>query len=86
MPSFGMREYDAWGGRLATSDTIRRYFGSWGNALQAAELRAVRGHKLDPRAMGAALKECWEHNASVPSVRRVRPVIDVSVIEERHTG
>jgi hypothetical protein len=76
MSSFGMRDYDAWGGRLTTSDTIRRHFGSWGKALQAAELRAVRGHKLDPRAMVAAFKECWEHNTSVPSVRQLEAFLE----------
>ncbi len=74
--SFGMREYDAWRGRLTTSNTISRYFGSWGKALQAAELRTVRGHKLDPRVMVAAFKECWEQNASIPSVRQLEAFLE----------
>lgn len=74
--SFGMREYDAWGRRLATSDTIRRYFGSWGKTLQAAELRTVRGHKLDPRAMVAAFKKCWEKYDSVPSMRQLEAFLE----------
>ncbi len=69
--SFGMRDYDAWNGRLATSDTFRRYFQGWGNALQAAGLRASRANKLDPRKMVGAFKDCWQHHGSVPSQRQL---------------
>ena len=34
--TFGQREYDAWNGKLAHSETIQLRFGTWGKALQAA--------------------------------------------------
>lgn len=74
--SFSMREYDAWSGRLATSDTIRRYFGTWGKALQAAGLRTVRGQKLDPKDMVAAFKACWKKHGSVPSRRQLEAFLE----------
>ncbi len=70
-PTVGMRDYDAWSGRLATSDTIRRYFGTWGKALQAAGLRTGRGQRLDPKDMVAAFKACWKEHGSVPSQRQL---------------
>lgn len=74
--SFGMRDYDAWPGRLATSDTIRRYFGTWGKALQAAGIRTARGQKLDPKGMVTAFKDCWKQNGSVPSVRQLEVFLE----------
>jgi hypothetical protein len=74
--SFGMREYDAWPPKRATSDTIRRYFGTWGKALQAAGLRTSRGHKLDPKAMVAAFKQCWKAQNSVPSVDQLEAFLE----------
>ena len=74
--SFGMRDYDNWSGRLATSDTIRRYFGTWGKALQAAGLRAVRGRKLAPKDMVTAFKACWKKNGSVPSQRQLEVFLE----------
>lgn len=74
--SFGMREYDAWPRRLATSDTFRRYFGSWGKALQAAGFRTVRGRKLDPKQMVAAFKDCWRQLGSVPSQRQLEDFLE----------
>lgn len=76
VPTFRMREHDAWHGRLTTSDTVRRYFGTWGKALKAAELRTVRGHKIDPRAMVEAFKECWKENGTVPSVRQLEAFLE----------
>jgi 5-methylcytosine-specific restriction endonuclease McrA len=74
--SFGMRNYDNWSGRLATSDTIRRYFGTWGKALQAAGFRTVRGQKLDPKDMVAVFKACWKKNGSVPSQRQLEVFLE----------
>jgi hypothetical protein len=74
--TFAMRDYDAWPGRVSTSDTISRYFGSWGKALQAAELRTSRGHKLDPKAMVTAFKDCWRKHGSVPSVNQLEAFLE----------
>lgn len=75
-PRFGMRDYDSWGDRLASSDTIRRYFETWGKALQAAGMRTVRGHKIDPRAMVEAFKTCWRQRKSVPSVKQLEVFLE----------
>lgn len=74
--SFGMRDYDAWADRLATSDTLRRVFGSWGKALQAAGFRTVRGQKLDPHQMVEAFKACWLESESVPSYRQLEGFLE----------
>ena len=71
-----MRDYDSWSGRISTSDTIRRYFGTWGKALQAAGLRSSRGRKLDAEIMVTAFKDCWRSSGSVPSVRRFEAFLE----------
>lgn len=74
--SFGMRDYDTWRDRLATSDTFRRVFGSWGKALQLAGFRTVRGQKLDPQQMVGAFKVCWKEIGSVPSHRQLKDFLE----------
>ena len=69
--SFGMRDYNAWRGKVAHAETIRVRFGTWGKALQAAGFRAVRGHKLDPKAMVSAFRDCWREHGSVPTLRQL---------------
>ena len=69
--SFGMRDYNAWRGKAANAETIRVRFGTWGKALQAAGLRAVRGYRLDPQAMVKAFRDCWKEQASVPTHRQL---------------
>jgi hypothetical protein len=69
--TFGMRDYDSWSGRLASSETIRVHFGSWGKALQAAGLRAGRSNKLDLKDMVTAFRDCWREHGSVPSLRHL---------------
>ncbi len=69
--TFGMRDYDRWPKRLATSYTVRRQFGTWAKALQEAGIRAVRGHKVDPAAMVEAFRTCWQEQHSVPSLRQL---------------
>jgi len=70
-PTFGMRDYNIWPKRLASAETIRVRFGSWGKALRAAGFRAERGRKLDPKEMVAAFKDCWEEQQSVPSRKQL---------------
>ncbi len=62
--TFGMREYDAWENRLATSETIRLHFKGWGKALQEAGFRASRSNNLDLKEMIKAFKNCWRENQS----------------------
>jgi len=69
--SFGMRDYNAWCGKVAHAETIRVRFGTWGKALQAAACRSVRGHKLDPKAMVSAFRDCWRDCGSVPTLRQL---------------
>lgn len=69
--SFLMREYDNWSGKLLYSSGIRRHFGSWGKALQAAGFRAQFTQKLDPRDMVTAFRDCWREHGSVPNPRRL---------------
>ncbi len=69
--SFGMRDYDSWDKRIASSETIRVRLESWGKALQLAGCRVVRGHKLDIKAMVEAFRECWRENGSVPTLRKL---------------
>lgn len=69
--SFGMRDYNAWRGKVAHAETIRIRFGTWGKALQAAGCRAVRGHRLDPEAMVSAFRGCWKEHGSVPTLRQL---------------
>jgi len=65
--ALGMREYNAWKGRICNADTIARYFENrWGRALQATGLRVKRGRSLDPKAMVEAFKRCWREGKSVP--------------------
>lgn len=71
-----MRDFDKWPDRIATSDTYRRYYGSWGKALQAAGLRTIRGMKLDPKAMVEAFKACWKEYQSVPSQRQLAAYLE----------
>jgi len=71
-----MRDYDTWSGRLAHSETVRRYFGTWGKALQAAGLRTVRGGKINPKDMVTAFKACWKKNGSVPSLRQLEVFLE----------
>jgi hypothetical protein len=71
-----MRDYDAWADRLATSDTFRRVFGSWGKALQVAGFRVVRGQKLDPYQMVEVFKACWRKSQSVPSYRQLEDFLE----------
>jgi hypothetical protein len=73
---FGMRDYDSWSYRRASSDTIRRYFGTWGKALQSAEIRTGRGHKLDPKEMVIAFKTCWRQCGAVPRVSQLEAFLD----------
>ena len=74
--TFGMREYDAWSGKLAHSETIRVRFGTWGKALQAAGCRAERGGKLDPKTMVKAFRDCWREHKSVPTLRQLEEFLD----------
>lgn len=74
--SFGMRDYNAWRGKVANAETIRVRFGTWGMALQAAGFRVVRGHKLDPRAMVSAFRECWKEQGSVPTLRQLESFLE----------
>lgn len=74
--AFGMREYDAWNGKLAHSETIRVRFGTWGKALQAAGCRAERGGKLDPKTMVKAFRDCWREHKSVPTLRQLEEFLD----------
>jgi hypothetical protein len=67
--SFGTQEYDNWSGKLLFSSAVRRRFGSWGKALQAAGFR-VHHSKLDPRDMVTAFRNCWREQQSVPSQRQ----------------
>lgn len=68
--SFGTQDYDDWSGKLLFSRAIRRRFGSWGKALQAAGFR-VHHSKLDPREMVTAFRNCWREQQSVPSQRQL---------------
>lgn len=63
--TFGMRDYNGWARRIVNANQIQGRFGTWGKALQAAGCRAERGHKLDPKAMVTAFRDCWrEHRFS----------------------
>jgi hypothetical protein len=64
--SFTGRDYDNWSEKIAYSSAIRRRFGGWGKALQAAGFRA-HSSKPDPRDMVAAFRNCWQEQNSVPS-------------------
>lgn len=66
-----MRDYDAWNKRLVTSDTVVRYFGSWGKALKQIGVRAERGVKLDIKEMVDVFKECWKKIDNVPSRKQL---------------
>ena len=68
--SFKEQEYNNWSGRLLRSDNIRKWFGSWGKALQAAGFRA-QYTKLDPRDMVKAFRDCWREHGTVPNNRRL---------------
>src|SRR3990167_8909802 len=70
--TFGMREYDAWQNRIASSETIRRRFGAWGKALFAAGIRAERSCRLDLKEMVKHFKLCWQEHDSVPSYRQLK--------------
>ncbi len=69
--SFGMRDYDAWSDRLVTSDTVVRYFGSWGTALKEIGVRAERGLKIDIKKMVDVFKECWKELDNIPSRKQL---------------
>jgi hypothetical protein len=69
--TFGMREYDAWDRKIVSAGIIQVRFGTWGKALQAAGCRVGRGHKLDPKAMVAAFRDCWRQHGSVPTLRHL---------------
>jgi hypothetical protein len=71
-----MRDFDKWPEKTATSDTFRRYYGSWGKALQAAGLRTIRGMKLDPQEMVRAFKACWKDCQAVPSQRQLAAYLE----------
>ena len=74
--TFGMREYDNWKDRIVSSETIGRIFGTWGKAQQQAGFRAVRGQKVDPKAMIEAFKQCWVEHSSVPSLKQLAKFLD----------
>lgn len=69
--TFGLREYDKWPYRIASSGTIRTRFGTWGKALLAAGIRAERSCKLELKEMVKHFKLCWQENDAVPSYRQL---------------
>jgi hypothetical protein len=74
--SFTLREYDNWEDKLLASSNIRRHFGSWGKALQAAGFRAQFTQKLDPRDMVTAFRDCWHEHQSMPNQRRLAEYLE----------
>jgi len=64
--SFRGQDYDNWPDKIAHSNAIRKRFGGWGKALQAAGFRA-HSSKPDPRDMVTAFRNCWQEEKSVPS-------------------
>ena len=78
--SFGTQEYDNWSGKLLYSSAVRRRFGSWGKALQAAGFRVHHG-KLDARDMVTAFRNCWREQQSVP-----RSLSEIDFVARRITN
>ena len=74
--SFTEQEYNNWSGKLAHSNAIRKRFGGWGKALQAAGFRVQRWSKLDPRDMVTAFRDCWREQQSVPSQRQLSEYLE----------
>lgn len=69
--TFGMREYNEWPSRIASSETIRTRFGTWGKSLLAAGIRAERSCKLELKEMVKHFKICWQENDAVPLYRQL---------------
>lgn len=70
--SFTQNEYGSWKDRLYHPHHIATRFGSWEQAMAAAELRSSWRREKDPAAMMDLYLDCWEAHHEAPTEKRLR--------------
>lgn len=68
------KEYDLWDKRLVSSETVRRIFGSWLDALEKSGIskNACCVNQLNPKELIEIFKHCCQDIGNLPSKQQLR--------------